>query len=249
MAVYYRTQAFVLTKDNLREADQIFNIYAKDFGRLKILGKSIRKIRSKLKSGIQPFCLSEVEFVQGKFHKTLTDAVIIRRFENIKQYLEKLKIAYQIAEISSSLIKGQEKDKKVWNLLNEVFEKLDSCSGYCSLVYYYFLWNLLSILGYGVDFYNCSFCRKKLSPQKLYFCLEKTGIFCLDCSGRASENKEEVSPEVIKILRLFLKRDWAIISRLKMTEFYKESLELISDSYLSCLEQKDDYGKKPPIII
>ncbi|MBU2635445.1 recombination protein O N-terminal domain-containing protein, partial [Patescibacteria group bacterium] len=59
MTVHYRTQSFILEKTDLREADQVFTIYAKDFGKLKILGKAIRKIKSKLRPGAELFYLSE----------------------------------------------------------------------------------------------------------------------------------------------------------------------------------------------
>ena len=84
MAVHYRTQGFVLRKTDLREADQVFSIYTKDFGKLKILGKAIRKIKSKLRSGADLFYLSELEFIQGKAYKTLTDAIALNKFKNIR---------------------------------------------------------------------------------------------------------------------------------------------------------------------
>ena len=110
MAIHYRTRGFILKKTDLREADQVFDIYTKDFGRLKILGKAVRKIKSKLRTGAELFYLSEIEFIQGRTYKTLADAVSIERYENIRKDLEKLEIFYQIAEVTDNLIKGQEKD-------------------------------------------------------------------------------------------------------------------------------------------
>jgi len=262
MAVHYRTQGFVLKKNDLREADQVFSIYTQDFGKLKILGKAIRKIKSKLRAGAELFYLSEIEFIQGKTHKTLTDATVIDKFKNTRRDLEKLEIIYQIAETADNLINDQEKDEKIWNLLGEVFNKLKiekQSSGesasvhseavHCELldpgkatlrevrfasskiIYYYFLWNLLSILGYQIDFYNCAVCQKKLVPQKLCFNSEE-GIICSECSGNLKD-KLEISPDVIKILRLFLKRNWQILSRLRITNSHKKELENISENYLS----------------
>lgn len=237
MAVHYRTQGFMLKKTDLREADQVFDIYTKDFGKLEILGKAIRKIKSKLRSGAELFYLSEIEFIQGKTYKTLTDAITIEKFKDTKSDLERLKIAYQIAEVADGLIKGQEKDKKIWNLLNEAFEKLNNYSLLTtrySLIYYYFLWNLLSILGYQIDLYNCVICHKNLIPLKLYFSSEEGGIICAGCFDKANE-RIDISLEVIKILRLFLKKDWNILQRLKIQDSYEEELETISEYYLRSL--------------
>ena len=235
MAVHYRTQGFVLKKTDLWEADQVFSIYTQDFGKLKVLGKAIRKIKSKLRSGAELFYLSETEFIQGKTYKTLTDAIVIDKFKNIRSDLERLKIAYQIAETTDNLIGGQERDEEIWNLLTEVFEKLNNYKlqtiNY-PLIYHYFLWNLLSILGYQIDLYNCAVCQKKLVPQKLYFNPEEGGIIDLECFKKIKKG-EEVSPELVKILRLLLKKDWNILSRLKIQDLHKKELESISENYLS----------------
>jgi len=83
MAAQYRTRGFVLTKEDRGEADQVFSVFTEDFGKIKIKAKSIRKIKSKLRSGIDLFCFSEVKFIQGRTVKTLTDAVVIEKFKDI----------------------------------------------------------------------------------------------------------------------------------------------------------------------
>jgi len=239
MAVHYRTQGFILEKSDLREADQLFDVYTEDFGKLRILGRAVRKIKSKLRSGAELFYLSEIEFIQGRSYKTLTDAITIEKFKNTRKDLERLKVAYQISEVANSLIKGQEKDERIWNLLNEVFEKLNNYplpTTHYSLIYHYFFWNLLSILGYQIDLYNCVLCQKKLFPQKLYFSSEEGGIICSECLKKI-ENKKEISLETIKILRIFLKKDWQTLLKLKITDFHKESLESVSENYFSYVKE------------
>ena len=180
MAIHYRTPGFILKKDNRGEADQLFVIYTKDFGKLEVLGKAIRKIKSKLRSGTELFYLSEIEFIQGKAYKTLTDALVIKKFKNIRQNLEKLEVAYQIAIIIDSLLIREEKDENIWCLINEVFDKLENANS-LKIIYYYFLWNLMVFLGYQIDLYHCAVCQKKLSPQKLYFDAEENVVIDSSC--------------------------------------------------------------------
>ncbi len=231
MAVHYRTQGFILKQDNLKEADQLFTIYTKDFGKLKILGRAIRKIKAKLRGNTQLFSFLELEFIQGKSYKTLTNAIVIDKFSGIHKDLEKLKIAYQISEVLDDLIKGQEPDEKIWCLLNETFDRLNDCK--LKIIYYYFLWNLVSILGYHPQLDNCVLCRKKLEPQKLSFIPEQGGIICSNC---LKDKKEaiDISPETIKVLRLILNKDWLIIRKLKkINESNLNNLENISDNFLN----------------
>ena len=248
MAVYYRTQGFIVKKTDRGEADQLFTIYTKDFGKLEILGKAIRKIKSKLRGGIELFYLSEIEFIQGKTYKTLTDAILIDKFENLRKSLRKLAIAYKISEVLDNLVKGQEPDESLWNLLNETFQKLNTSGTRragvkpitYNLIYHYFLWNLLSILGYQHELYNCAICQKKLIPEKLYFSSKEGGIICQSCFkkiklGKPSQilqNKtwagKEVKPETVKILRIILEKNWLTLSKLKIEKDFLKELASIS---------------------
>jgi len=185
MFIHYRTAGFILKKVDRGEADQLLTIYTKDFGKLEILAKAVRKIFSKLKSGAEIFYLSEIEFIQGKTRKTLTDAILIEKFENLRKDLKRIKIAYKISEFLDNLISGQEPDEKIWRLLLETFNKLNTeykikDIRYPSVakggeermffeykIYYYFVWNFLLILGYSPELYSCVLCQKNLSTEHI----------------------------------------------------------------------------------
>ena len=250
MFVRYRTLGLILVKRDWGEADQLFTVYTKDFGKLEILGKAIRKISSKLRSGIEIFYLSEIEFIQGKAYKTLTDAILINNFKNLRKNLERLDVAKKIADDLDNFVRGEEPDEKIWQLILETFEKLNNLqlTTYNSqLIYYYFFWNFISILGYKPELYFCTVCQKKLTearkdlcarskPEKLYFSAKEGGIICPNCSKKFKD-KIEIKPEVVKILRKILEKDWEILSRLKNIEEYLQSLETISKNYSSFICQ------------
>ena len=233
MFVHYRTKGFVFKKVDRREADQLFSIYTKDFGRLEILARAIRKMTSKLRSGIEIFNLSEIEFIQGKNYKTLTDAIVIEKFKNLREDLERLDVAHSIRQVLDDLIKGQESDENIWNLLLEVFRKLDERNFKNTIIiYYYFFWKFLSILGYRPDLYNCLACEEKLKPENIYFSHKKQGIICKNC---LSEDKSDilVSPETIKIIRFIGEKKLELISRLKINDKDLKGLKEFSKHYLS----------------
>ena len=235
MFTHYRTQGFIFKKTDRGEANQLFTVYTKDFGKLEILGKAIRKISSKLRSGADIFYLSDIEFIQGKTHKTLTDAILIKDFKNLRKNLKKIAVAYKISEVLDILVKGQEPDEKIWQLLNETFNKLNNClllTVNCSLIYYYFLWNLLSILGYRQELYQCSLCQKKLSPENIFFSPKEGGLICKNCKNSIKQ-AQEINSNTVKILRIILKKDWSTLKKLKVELENLKSLKIISNYYIS----------------
>jgi len=211
MATHYRTNGFIIKKTDRDEADQFFTIYTKGYGKLKILGKAIRKINSKLRSGAELFYLSDIEFIQGKNHKTLTDAILMENFPDIRKDLGKLKIVHQIAELLDSLMTGEEKDELIWWLLCETLKKLNSLEirNYnLEILYYYFFWNLVSLLGY----------RPELKPDSL--------------------KGKKINTDIAKILKITLNKDWSILSRLKIEPSHLELLKNISEWYKIELHEK-----------
>ena len=236
MFVHYRTKGLIFKKEDRGDADQLFTVFTKEFGKLEISAKAIRKISSKLRSGAEIFYLSEIEFIQGKAQKTLTDAVLVEKFADLKKDLGKLKIAYKISDVLDKLIRGQEPDLKIWNLILETFyglKELKNEDGKLEIIYYYFLWNFLSILGYQPNFYHCILCEEKLKPETLYFDLAEGGIVCESCHKKTKAKLLETEPETIKILRAILKKDWLTVKRLKIEIKNQKPLKLISDNFLS----------------
>ncbi len=237
MAVHYRSEGIVLKKIDRGEADQLLTIYTKDFGKVEILAKAMRKIKSKLRSESNLFNLSEIEFIQGKTYKTLTDASLIENFSEIRKDLKKLALSYRISEILDNLVRKEEKDESIWELLIETLKKLNTPFPQnldSQLIFYYFTWNLLSFLGYKPELHICSLCQKELFPQNLYFNFQEGGVICQNCFKKI-KNGKEISPETIKILRFIIEKEWRIISQLKIDEKYFLSLKRISDYWINFL--------------
>ena len=215
------------------ESDLLFTIYTKDFGRIEILGKAIRKIDSKLRPAADIFYFSEIEFIQGKTQKTLTDAILLEKFSEIQKDFKKRTLAYKISETLDNFIKGQEPDEKIWQLLIEALQKLNS-SEKLEIIYYYFFWNFISLLGYAPELYLCAICRKKLTPAKLCFSVKEGSLICQSCSKEAQLN-QDIGQDTVKILRMILKKDWKTFSKLKIEEKRLEELESISREYCKYL--------------
>ena len=247
MHQHYRTQAIFLKKDDRGEADRIFTVFTRDFGKIEVNGRAIRKITSKLRAGAEIFYLSEIEFIQGKTRKTLTDVLVIEKFLILRTKLHRLRTAYQIAAMFDKLVRGEEKDERLWELLKETFERINDSlefrvsrliGGQASFVIYYsFFWNLLAILGYEPDLYYCSICRKQLAAGKLYLDINGGGLVCAACftQHQFGNTLQLIKTDTIKLLRLFLKKDQVLLAKLKITSEHKADIKKFSDSYLATL--------------
>jgi DNA repair protein RecO (recombination protein O) len=243
---HYKTKGICLKKQEKGEADFLLMVFTEEFGRIEVLAKGVRKISSKLKYGTELFCLIDIEFIQGKGYKTLTDVIVLDKFKSIKSAPANFDVAEKIASVMNALCLKEEKDDQVWRLLIEIFQRLSNyqllTTNYqltYQLAYYFFLWNLFSILGYAPELYNCVYCKKKLLPENLYFCSEQGGIICSGCSksinyktGRSAKFVIfAVSVNVVKMLRVFIQKDWGFVKKIKIDKNCENQLQKISNLY------------------
>jgi DNA repair protein RecO (recombination protein O) len=210
MHQHYKTKGFVLAKKNSGEADQIFVLYTQDFGKIEVVGKAIRKITSKLKAGLDVFYFIEVEFIQGKKQKILTDAILIEKFSAILKDERKISILAQIFKIIEKLTTSEGKDEKIWNLVVLVVEKLsvgDVSNN--EIIFHYFLWNFFALLGYSPELYSCPVCNKKLLPETFFLSPHHGGVICWQCCKQAKQESQqflfgEVTVNTVKLIRFLV---------------------------------------------
>lgn len=235
MTTHYKTQAFVFKRSDINEADRVFSVFTNDFGRLDIFAKSIRKNISKLRGGMDIFYMSQIEFIQGKNRKTLTDATAIEKFGNVTSDPKRFKIAGDVADIMDNFIIGQEKDAEIFSLLDDVFHKLNDHGlgdEKCVPAYYYFLWNILRALGYLPEVHKCNACGAKLNPYAIYFSNKLGGVICKKCLGQ-DVLSYRLNSDVVKTMRLIFKKEWQVISKLKMAFSSQKLFKEVSDNYYS----------------
>jgi len=236
MAIHYRTQGFILKKIDRGEADRIFVIYSKDFGKIEILGKAIRKIKAKLRSFMEQFFLTEIEFIEGKTHRTLTDAILIENFKKIREDLKKLKTAHQVGESLDQLISVQEKDEKIWQLIKEVFYQLNDSSRFSfQLFYFYFLLNLISLLGWKPQLESCALCQKK--AKEYYFSAPAGGTICFFCFKKERGGRK-IEKDTLEVLKILLKKRVREIEDLKIDPKIEKSTAFFIEDFKNYLKNQ-----------
>lgn len=87
---YYQTKGLTLTRRDVGEADRLFVVYTRDYGKLEVLAKGGKKTKSKLVAHLEPFLLSEILVAKGKNYDKLAGSYSLYRFNHIWQDVLKL---------------------------------------------------------------------------------------------------------------------------------------------------------------
>ena len=152
MAALYRTQGIVLAKEDRLEADRIFTVFTRDFGKVRLRAVSERKITSKLRGGLELFCFSEIEFVQGRAYRTITDCVALEGQWHMRKSIARMRAMQRFADMADMLLGGQEAEERIWNLLRgaTVFLNKETIDKQEWKVFaHHFFWNMIACAGYA----------------------------------------------------------------------------------------------------
>ncbi len=143
-------EGIVLKRINYQEADRIITFFAKELGKIKLVGKGIRKINSRRASHLEIFSHVKVLAYEKSHLFYIVEANLLNSFTYLRKNLRKVAIAYHLCEIVDRILPEREKNRQIFVLILNTFtqlEKENSSEKIRSLVRF-FVHSLLSELGY-----------------------------------------------------------------------------------------------------
>lgn len=142
-----KTEGIILKKSDLGETDRLLTIYTKDFGKIKVLAKGVKKLNSKLRYHLEPLNYSYLILIEGKNFRIIKDAVLMDQFLNIRQDLKKTGVIFELMKLLDELIIDEEQDENIWTLCLITLQQLNR-GGQLSSIIRNFRNNLINLLGY-----------------------------------------------------------------------------------------------------
>lgn len=229
----YPTKAIILNKTDFKEFDSLVSIYSVDKGKLDLVARGTKKIKSKLSGHTEPISLSDIMVIKGKAYDYIGGASVKDGFFNIKNNLDKLVTVGKSLRVFNQMIKGEEKyDAKM--LYNFLLKYLKLINNYeldplnYELLHSVFALKLLSISGYKPELYSCVLCQEEIKPEKIYFDFSKGGVVCRECA-RAGLTK--ISEDCIKILRIGINNEFKEIIKIKISEKQAREVSKMVNNY------------------
>lgn len=227
MSETYNLQALILNRWDFGEDDGRVAVYSLERGRLELVARGLKKIKSKLAGHLEPITLSDIMAVRGRQYDYAGAAVGRQGYFNIKNDLEKIAAAGAAIRVFNKIIKVGEADGEIFKLLKNFLDALDGAAGgkiSFELLSWLFIFKLLVKLGHKPELYQCVNCRAKILPAGLKFDLSRGGLIGAECQVKIEPlNSLTISENLVKLLRLAEKNDFYKLSKIKI---YKEENQL-----------------------
>lgn len=208
------SEALLIRKTPLGESDIMATLFTKRFGKIRAAAKNAATSRKRFGGRLEPFALIRVETALARSgRRTLTDAEVVKTFENIAKDMSVFLQASCVLEFIDAAVSEEESPcEAVFEEATKALEAMNGGAGFQAT--FDFQTAALGILGYGVDLSRCGECGGSPRSGVLVF---SSGLFlCGKCSlksrGRPSRKAlatrsagtEDGALENIKCLNAFV---------------------------------------------
>jgi DNA repair protein RecO (recombination protein O) len=142
------TDAIVLTRTDYGEADRIITLLTPDHGKLRLMAKGVRRVKSKLAGGVELFSITNITFIKGRSDiGTLVSARLQTHYGHIVQDINRTMLGYELIKQLNKATED-EPEPEYFHLLRESFVALDDSDISLELIKLWFGAQLLRLSGH-----------------------------------------------------------------------------------------------------
>lgn len=233
----YQTEAIIIKKIKLGEADRILTLYTPYLGKIQGVAKGVRRPRSKLAGHLELITHSQVSLARGRNLDTITGSQTIDSFLPLKSDLWLTSCALYVTELINQFTADHVENYSLFQLLLEIMHHLCQ-AGDNELVLRYFELHLLNEVGYRPQLQQCVSCRSPLKPVTNAFSPTDGGVLCPECRQMRSLTYP-LSVNALKVLRLLQSSNYDTVSKLKMNRELSDELNEVMSHYIEYLLDRE----------
>ena len=233
----YQTEAIIIKKIKLGEADRILTLYSSDQGKIEAVAKGVRRPKSKMAGHLELLTYSQIRLARGRNLDTIIGSQTLDSFLSLKNDLWLTAMGLYAAELVNQFTVESAGSRPLFELLLKTLRFLSQAQN-TGLVLRYFELHLLDLVGYRPMLQECASCRMELQPVDNFFCSDAGGILCPDCQNKHPFSIP-ISVDALKVLRLFQSSSFEVVSRLKVGQELSNELKAVLATYIRYLLERE----------
>ena len=233
----YKTEAIVLKRLNLGEADKILTLYTPKMGKFSAIAKGVRRPKSKMGGHLELLTHSSLMLARGQNLDIITQVETISNFLPLRDDLWRASLALYTAELVEQFTAEHVENYPVYKLLLDTLHRLcETQEG--ELTLRYFELNLLTHLGYKPELHRCLGCKSPLEPTTNFFSPASGGVLCPACREK-EPLALPLSLNAFKVMRYLQKSDYPRASQVRLNAELSGELESLMRHYIRHLLERE----------
>lgn len=233
----FRSEAIILRRSDIGEADRLLTLYTRDFGKMKAVAKGTRKPQSRKTGHVEPFMRTQFLFAEGRGLHIITQAEMVEAYPELRQDLVRATYASYAVELLDRFTVEDDHHTGVYQLLSDALGWFAVGEDLLLAARFYEL-KLLSLVGFRPQLFHCVSCGEPIQEQDQFFSADLGGLLCPDC-GSIDRRSRRISSVAVKVLRYLQTREWETAKVLNLKRPLHSELEAVMHYYLTYILERN----------
>ncbi len=238
----YRTEAIILRRADMGEADRLLTIFTPGRGKLRVVAKGARKPTSRKSGHLELFARVQLLIAKGRNLDIVSQAETVEAYRALREDLMRSALAHYCAELFDRFTADEQEQGELYDLLAITLARLCSAPEPTLAVRHY-EFHLLTLVGYQPRLFGCARCNKKLeqvvSEAPPYaFDVELGGALCPKC---VAERPQAISLSLaaLKVLRHAARTEYATFAALNLRPLLQREVEQVMQRYITYILERN----------
>src|SRR5215210_2727244 len=211
----YSTDAIVLSRFDLGEADRVLTLITPDIGKLKAIAKGVRRPTSRLGGSLEPFAELNVALHRGRTFDVVTEVRVGHAWLALRDTLEGAATAWYLAELADRSLEERHAAEPLYALLRRAYELLDAGMAPGRVARWYEM-HLADELGQRPEVDRCVECDRVLESTEAFRWVPPLGgVLCERCPG-PPRDRTGISLDAVKLLKAYQRLDIEALAALRL---------------------------------
>ncbi|TCZ75577.1 DNA repair protein RecO [Paenibacillus albiflavus] len=244
----HRVEGIVLRSMDYGEGNKIITLYTREMGKVSVMARGAKKVKSRLGAVTQLFTFGEYVFYKSGQMGTLNNGELLKSFNKLREDLYKSAYSAYLVELIDRMSSEEDASAYLFEQLKAGLEAIDEDKD-MAIVAHLLEMKLLGSAGYSPELEACVSCGS-ITPRML-FSARLGGVICSSCSYK-DQQAIAMSDATWKLLRLFKRLDLRRLGAIDVKQSTKDELKSCMRTYMdthvgirfksrSFLEQMEKY--------
>jgi DNA repair protein RecO (recombination protein O) len=236
----YKTEAIVLRSMDLGEADRVLTVLTPRLGKLRVIAKGIRRPRSRLGGGLEPFSDVHLVLAVGRTFDVVTQAALEDPHLGLRDDLHSTAAAWYVVELADRFCEGTAESHQAFELLAQALAALDAAPEDVSreIVARWFELHLLEAMGFRPELGQCLDCGIEIEPDGNAYSPVAGGVVGPECSHGAL-GMRPISAAALKVMRHLQRSSLTEVLRLRVPGATQRDVEHLLHASVSAVLERE----------
>jgi DNA repair protein RecO (recombination protein O) len=235
----YKTEAIILRTMDLGEADRVLTVLTPRLGKLRVIAKGVRRTRSRIGGGLQPFSDVQLVLAVGRTFDVVTSTSLEDPHLGLRNDLHSTAAAWYVVELADRFCEGAADSHEAFRLLAQALSALDAGGEIeREVVARWFELALLDAMGFRPELARCLECEATIEPDNNAYAPVGGGIVCPRCV-HAAHGSRPISADALKVMRHLQRSPLAGILRLRLRPAVQREVERLLHATVSAVLERE----------